>query len=197
LVITAASQVLLFQTEVGQTALVDQWERIAVALGQSVDDTRYAELRSLSESGPVYGLATALVSGPILTFSLAAVVFLVFRPPRDRTVSYSQVIAVVAHASVILAIRQVVAAPVSFAREATGSATSLGLWFPALDTASFIGRFVGALDVLIVWWVVLLAVGVGILYGRHMRTLAVVFLGIYAGVALLLAGIMTALGGTA
>jgi hypothetical protein len=38
---------------------------------------------------------------------------------------------------------------------------------------------------------------VAILYGRQARPLAAAFLGIYAGLALLLAATMTALGGTA
>jgi hypothetical protein len=196
-VVTATSQALLFQTEVGQVALVDQWERTALAFGQNIDDARYGELQVLSRSGALYGVATALASGPVLTAALATVIFLVFRPRGDRRVSFSQVLAVIAHASVILAIRQLVSVPVTFSREATGGATSLGLWFSALDTASFAGRFVGALDVFVIWWVVLLAIGVGVLYGRQARSMAAAFLGVYAGLALLLAGTMTALGGTA
>ena len=195
--VTAASQALLYQTEVGQVALVDQWERTALAFGQDIDDERYAELQAYSRSGPLYGVATALANGPVLTVALAGVIFLMFRPRGGRRVSLSQVLAVTAHASVVLALRQVVSVPVSYAREATGGATSLGLWFPALDVASFAGRFVGALDVFVIWWVVLLAIGVGILYGRQGRALAAAFLGVYTGVALLLAVTMTALGGTA
>jgi len=195
-VVTAMSQAALFQTEVGRTALVDQWERTALAFGQPVDDARYADLQALSGAGPLYGVATALISGPLFTVVIAAVIALVFRR-SDRVVSFSQVLAVVAHASVILAIRLLVSAPVSYAREATGGATSLGLWFPALDAASFGGRFVGALDVFVLWWVVLLAIGVGVLYGRQARSVAAAFLGVYVGVALLLAVTMTALGGTA
>ena len=195
-VVTAASQVLLFQTEVGQVALVDQWERTALAFGQPVDDARYAQLQALSADGPLYGIVTALAGGPVLTLVIAAVIALVFRPRGDRAVSFSQVLAVVAHASVILAIRELVAVPVSYAREATGGATSLGLWFSALDASSFAGRFVGTLDVFILWWVVLLAVGVGVLYGRQTRSVTVAFLGVYGGLALLLAVTMTALGGT-
>jgi hypothetical protein len=196
-VVTAASQALLYQTEVGQVALVDQWERTALAFGQDVDDARYAELQALSRSGPLYGVATALASGPVLTVAIAMVVFLTFRPRGDRPVSFSQVLAVTAYASVILALRQLVSIPVSVAREATGGATSLGLWFPALDAASVGGRFVGALDIFVVWWVILLAMGVGILYQRQGRTLAAALLGAYVGVALLMAVTMTALGGAA
>ena len=131
------------------------------------------------------------------TVAMAALIFGVFRGKGGRTVSYSQVLAVMAHASVILAIRQIVAAPVSFARETTASATSLGVWFPALDQASPLARFVGAVDVFVIWWVVLVALGVAVLYERQARRLAAAFLGVYAGVALLLAATMTALGGTA
>jgi hypothetical protein len=194
-VVTAASQALLFQTEVGQVALVDQWERTSLAFGRPVDDASYADMQALSASGPLYGVAMSLASGPVLTVALAAVIALVFRSRGDRNVSFSQVLAVIAHASVILALRQLVSAPVSYARETIGGATSLGLLFPALDAGSFAGRFVGTLDVFVLWWVVLLGVGVGILYERRARSVAVAFLGVYAGLALLLAATMTALGG--
>jgi hypothetical protein len=195
-VVTAAAQALLFRTDVGQLALVDQWERTALAFGRTVDDARYGELQELSRSGPLYGVALAVATGPLLTLLIAGVVFLAFRPGGGSTVSFTQVLAVVAHASVILAIRQLVSVPVSFAREATGAATSLGLWLPALDTASFAGRVVSALDVFVMWWIVLLAIGIGVLYRRRARPLAATFLGVYAGLALLLAVTMTALGGT-
>jgi hypothetical protein len=194
---TGASQAVWLATDVGRTALVDQWERTALAFGQDVDDARYAQLQTLSASGPLYGVAMALLYGPVLTVVVAALVFVVFRGKAHRAVSYSQVLSVIAHASVILAMRQIAAAPVSFVRETTTSATSLGAWFPALDAASAVGRFVAALDVFVLWWVILLALGVAVLYERHARPLAATFLGVYAGVALLLAATMTVLGGTA
>jgi Yip1 domain len=194
---TAASQAMLYATEVGQVALVDQWEQMALAFGQDVDDARYADFQALSQNGALYGVVMAVVSGPVLTVAVAGLIFAVFRGKGDRTVSYPQVLSVMAHASVILAIRQLLGAPVSYARETTASATSLGVWFPSLYQASPIARLVGALDVFVMWWVVLLALGVAVLYERQARPLAAAFLGVYAGVALLLAATMTALGGTA
>jgi hypothetical protein len=193
----ATGQAIVLATDVGRTALVDQWERTVLSFGQDVDDARYAEFQSLSGTGPLYAVAMALIYGPVLTVAVASLVFVMFRGRTDRVVSYSQVLSVIAHASVILAIRQVLAAPISYLRETTASATSLGAWFPALDAVSAVGRFVGALDVFVLWWVVLLALGVAALYERRARPLAVTFLGVYAGVALLLAATMTALGGTA
>jgi hypothetical protein len=192
----AAGQAIVLATDVGRTALVDQWERAALAFGQDVDDGKYAQFQTFARSGPVYGLAMALIYGPVITLAVASLVFVLFRGGRDRAVSYSQVLSVMSHAGVILAIRQIVAAPISYLRETTASATSLVVWFPALDAASAVGRFVGAFDLFVLWWVVLLAVGVAVLYERRVRPLAVTFLGVYAGVALLLAATMTVLGGT-
>jgi hypothetical protein len=192
----ATSQAVLFATGVGKLALVDQWERTALAFGQDVDDARYAGFHALSQHGPLYGAATAILTGPVLTVALAALVFAVFRGKGDRTVSYSQVLSVMAHASVIPAIRQILGAPISYARETTSSATSLGVWLPTLDQASPVARFMSALDFFVLWWVVLVAVGVSVLYGRRARPLAAAFVGVYAGLALLLAATMTALGGT-
>lgn len=201
--VTGASRAVFFATEVGQVALVDEWERTALSFGQAVDDSRYAQFQALSQNGPMYGVATALANGPVLTFATAAVVFLAFRRGPEgeavpgQAVSFSQVLSVLAHASVILAIRQVVSVPISYARETTASATSLGVWFPTLDATAPIARFVGALDMFVIWWVVVVALGVAVLYQRRAASMTAAFLGVYAGVALVMAVTMTALGGTA
>ena len=71
-------------------------------LGQPVDDARYAEFQALSGIGPLYGVATALVGGPVLTLVLASVIALCSGPgvtgPFVLTGAYRG-----AHASVILA----------------------------------------------------------------------------------------------
>jgi Yip1 domain len=186
-VAAAASQALWLTTERGQLALVDQWERTALAFGQDVDDARYEQFHAFSRNGAFYGVASAVLGGPVLTIAVAAVVFLLFRPVTAEAVSFIQVLSVVVYASVILTLRQVIAAPISFANESTTSATSLGGWFRTMDEASPVARFFGAIDLFVVWWVVVLAVGVAVLYRRQARTVT----------ALLLAVAMTVLGGTA
>jgi hypothetical protein len=189
------SRVALFETPVGRQALVDEWERTALAFGQDVDDARYAELRRMSAQAPLYGVAAAVLNGPVLSLAVAAGVYLLFGR-RSGLASLTQVCAVAVHASVPLTLRQIVAAPVSYLSETTASATSVGAWFQSLNEASPVARFVGVLDVFVIWWVVLLAIGVGVLYHRNPRGLAATFLGAYAGLALLLAGTMAVLGGT-
>jgi len=89
----------------------------------------------------------------------------------------------------------VLSAPVAYAREALASPTALGVWFPGLDEGSGIARLLGMLDLFVVWWAVVLAMGVGALYDRPARGLAIRFIGIYAGAATLLALGLAAAGG--
>jgi hypothetical protein len=105
-------------------------------------------------------------------------------------------LAVVANASVILMLRELIAAPLSYVRESLTSPASLALVVSGLDEASPIARFFGTIDVFALWWVVVLAIGTGIAWRVRARRLAVVFLGVYLGVALILAGAMASLGGT-
>ena len=51
-----------YATPVGRQALVDQWERTAIAFGQPVDDARYAEFQDLSGHGAAYAALTTLVT---------------------------------------------------------------------------------------------------------------------------------------
>ena len=57
--------IAFLRTDVGQQALVDQWERTATAFGQPVDDAGYAQLEQTARSGGfeiVYAAASALAS---------------------------------------------------------------------------------------------------------------------------------------
>lgn len=190
----AVASTLLFRSEVGRLALVDQWELAAIAFGQTVDDVRYEELHRLSEYGVSYAVATALLNGPALALTVSGLLFAVFWNGR-RHVSFRRVFAVVTHAGVILTLRQVIAAPLAYSRGTTASAMSIGIWFPAFDEASTVARFLGALDLFVVWWTIVLAIGASVLYGGTSRRRAVAFVGAYVGIALAMAVAMATLGG--
>ena len=186
--VTAAAGAAVSATDVGQLALVDQWERTALAFGQAVDDTRYADLMAWSRLGPAVAAGSALLAGPGLALVVSLLVFVWLR--RVKTVSYSQVLAVVVHAGVVLAVGRLVAAPLVYARETTASATTVGAWFPSLDEASPAARFLGAIDLFTLWWAVVLGIGVAVLSGRRARTCAVWIVSVYVGLALVAAAVM-------
>jgi hypothetical protein len=186
----------VLSTEVGQLALVDQWERTAIAFGQPVDDARYAAFQQASENGVGYAALSALAGGPVLAFGISALLLGVFTGVLRGRARFSQVFAVVAHAGVILALRQLVAAPLAYSRETLASPTTLSAFFSMFDEASPLARFFGIIDIFVVWWVVALALGVSVLYRRPARPLVLAFIGAYIAVALVLALVMALAGGT-
>ena len=173
----AVSSAAVLETTVGRFALLDRWERTAVAFGESIDDSRYAAMGRASEYGSLYAAASAFATGPVLAIVLSGLLFLSFRTPASAAVTYRHVLAVVAHASVILALRQVVAAPLVYARETLASPLTLRPLFSGLDEASLPVRFASAIDLFVVWWIVVLALGISVLYRRGARGLTVRFLG--------------------
>lgn len=193
--VTAACGVAFMQTGVGQQALVDRWERTALAFGREVPDERYADLVAMSEHGAVYALITALAGGPVLSCAVAGMIFGVYSRLR-AAIRYTQVLGIVAHAGVILALQQLVAAPFNYARETLASPTTLSQLFPIFDEVSPAARFLGAIDVFVVWWVIVLAIGVALLYRRSARSIIVAFMGAYIAFAAVLAIAMAVAGGT-
>ncbi len=193
-VLPFAAAAAFLSTEVGEQALVDQWERTAIAFGQPVDDARYAEFQDLSQRGTEYAAVTSLASGPLAAIGLAALLYAVFTTALRGKASYRQVLAVVAHAGVILMLRQLVVTPANYARESLASPVTLSRFVAMVDEASPIARFLGVIDLFVVWWVMVLAIGIAVLYRRQARRLAATFVGVYVAAALVLAGVMAVLG---
>jgi len=222
--LTFLCSVGFLRTDVGRQALVDQWERTALAFGQTVDDAQYARMEETANNGGfgvMYAAVTALANGPALVFALAALLWL----GLNRTIgdsrgadpsaldtgpdtlragrragpraSFVQVLAVASYAGVILALRQVVATPIDYVRESIASPTTLVQFFDMLDEASPLARFLGVIDLFVVWWIVVLAIGISLLYQRSTRRIALVFTGAYVALALLAALAMAVSGGTA
>jgi hypothetical protein len=185
----------LFATNVGRQALVDQWENTAIAFGQPVDEARYAELVRFSEHATGYAAATSFLTGPVAALLLASVLFGWFTGVKGGTASYGQVLAVVASASAILMLRSLVAAPLHYARETMASPTTLATIFSIVDQGSMVARVFSLLDVFVLWWLVVLATGMAVLYRLRTRSLAVLFIGVYAAFALITAGVMAAVAG--
>jgi hypothetical protein len=197
LILTAASCAAtgwLLATDVGQIALVDQWERTALAFGRPVDDARYAEMQNLSRYGVPYAAAMAAVRIPVAATAIAGVLYGAFAA-RGRRATFSQALAVTAHAGVILALRDVVSAPVNYVRESLASPVTLNYFVGVLNESSPLARFFSLFDLFMLWWIVVLAIGVAVLYGMRVTQVAAGSIAIYVGIAVLLAGTMAILGG--
>jgi hypothetical protein len=197
LFVTIGCSAIVLNTDVGQLALLDRWDRTASALGQAVDNELYAGMIEASRHGVVYATVMAIVTGPVLTLGLSVLLFAAFRAPAPGAVRYRQVLAVVGHAGVILALRQVAATPLTYVRETLSSPLTMGAFFPMMDGASPAAQVLAAMDVFVIWWLVVLAVGMSVLYRRPTRRVAYVLVGAYVTLSITGAMLTMVVGGTA
>jgi hypothetical protein len=184
-VVTAFVGAMAASTDVGRTAIVDQWERSWYAFGHEVSAAEYDRLLEFSAYAPVYSAAIAVLAGPVLAGAVAILSRLLLSGRRVRP-TMAQALAVSAHAGVILAVRQVFNAPAGYIRETAANGLPLSVWVPGADAGSVLGRFLGVVDVFVLWWVVVLAIGLSVLYRRRATSMALGLIGVYiAGTGLL------------
>jgi hypothetical protein len=186
-VISAACSAGFLMTRVGELAALDQQVRQLESFGVAITDARYAQLRHVTPYRPVISAAFISIGWPILwLLSAGFVQWLGNRAGRGKA-TFAQALAVIVHASAIFAVRALIATPVNYARESLGGATSLGSVLPAFGDSTFPARLLGAVDIFVLWWVALIALGVSILY--QTRTLPIVrwMFGAYAAGAAALA----------
>jgi hypothetical protein len=174
-------------TNMGRLAALDQQVRQLESFGVEVTDPMYEQLRAIAPYRAVMSAAVIAMGWPLVWLLTAGIVHWFGRRAGRFQVTFAQVLTVIVHASAILAVREIVAAPINYAREAVGGATSLAGVMPAFGESTFPARLLGTMDIFIIWWVVLIAIGLSILY--QVRTLPIVrwFFGAYAGAAAVLA----------
>lgn len=174
-------------TPVGRLAALDQQVRQLESFGAVITDTSYDELKRVVPYRPAISAGVIAVGWPVLWLVCARFLqWLGNRAGRGQA-TFAQVLTVVVHASAIFALRELVAAPINYARESLGGATSLSMLMPAFGETTFPARLLGAVDIFVVWWLVLVAVGMSVLYRTRTLPIARWLFGAYAGGAAVLA----------
>ena len=99
------------------------------------------------------------------------------------------------HAGVISTLAQLFTGPLNYFRGAVTSATNLAVLLPMVDPKSFVGRVLGMTDLFLIWYILVLAIGLAVLYRRRTQPIALTLYGVYAAGVLVIAAVMSALGG--
>lgn len=194
ILVTATGSYVLFSTTVGQRALLDQQVKSAESFGRRVDDAAYQRLQKMAGLMPYFSAGSQIVFVPLVTTIIAGIAFGVLGALAGGNASFKQVFAVVAHSGVVIALQQFFVLPLDYARETLSSPTSLAVFVPMLDENSFPVRFLGAIDLFLIWWAVNLAIGLAVLYRRRTGPIATTLIAIYAGIGLIIAAVKSALG---
>jgi energy-converting hydrogenase Eha subunit H len=192
----AAANFALLSTEVGQQAQLDQQIRSSEAWGQRVSEEQQAKMEAMLPIVRYITAAAIIVVAPIVTFALAGLLLAVFNTALGGEATYKQVLAVNTHAGAITVIATLFTMPLNYARESLSGATNLAVFAPFLEESSLAARFLGMIDLFLVWWVVVLAIGLAVLYKRRTGPVALSLLGAYVGIAVIIAVVMRAFAGS-
>ena len=193
--IVALFNVLPMTTEEGKQAALDRQVSQMEAFGSQVDDAAYERMRKGMELAPYFTVGSILVFAPLMAVIISGILFAVFNATMGGDASFRQVFAVVVSAGAVSALSAMFTGPLNYFRGAIGSATNLGVLLPMLDETSFAGRLLGMIDLFIIWWLVVLAIGLGVLYKRRTQPVAISLLAVYAVIAICVAAVMSSFGG--
>jgi hypothetical protein len=182
-------------TEAGRQATLDQQVTTMKSFGVEVDDRMYEQMERSAARLPYTTAAFTVVLVPIMVLITAGLLFAVFNAAMGGEASFKQVFSVTAHASIVSALGAVFSGTVNYFRGDTGSIANLGALLPMLPEKSFLGNLLGTIDVFLVWYVVVLAIGLAVLYRRRTQPIAFSLLGVYAVIALCIALFKSRVGG--
>jgi hypothetical protein len=190
--IMGSATVALLSTEIGRNAVVEQQISQAEAYGRHLTQVQIDQIEKFVPYSvyvaPVFQLLF-LGAGGLLIGGLA---FAVFNAMLGGDATFKQVFAVVCHSAVVLAALSLFTTPLSYARETLSSATNLGIFLPFLDESSFLARLLGAIDLIFIWWMLSLAIGLGVLYRKRTAPIAITMFAVYVVIGMIIAAIKTA-----
>jgi hypothetical protein len=184
---------LLLSTPVGRQALVDERVRVTEALGGRVDDAAYARLQADPPVSIYLTSGGRLLLTPPVTL-LVAVGLMVLARTDGARLGFVTALAIAVHATVILALQQLVATPVHYAYESLTSPFNVAGILGVFDEGTWPARVFGTIDVFGLWWIWLLSLGLAAAAGKPGRRYFWRLLAVYVGVAALVAVVFAVLG---
>jgi Yip1-like protein len=193
--IVAVCSALPLTTDEGREAALEVQVSQMESFGMKVDDAMYEQMRGRMAFAPYTTAGFVIIIAPIVTVIIAAVFFAIFNAAMGGEASFKQVYAVVVHAGVISALQQLFTGPLNYFRGTMTSATNLAVLLPMIDEKSFAGHLLGAIDLFMIWYVMVLAIGLGVLYRRRTRPIAIGLFAVYAVIAIVIALVKSQLGG--
>lgn len=194
-ILVAVFTALPMTTEAGKEATLRSSVESMEALGMQVSDQVYEQMRGRMWFAPYQTAIGILIISPVMTVVFAGILYLVFNILMGGDRTYKQLYAVFVHAGVISTLGALFTGPLNYFRGAVTSATNLAVLLPMVDPKSFVGRVLAMTDLFLIWYLLVLAIGLAVLYRRRTQPIALTLYGVYAAGVLVIAAVMSALGG--
>ena len=191
LAMTSAAYYMILGSQDMQDAIVDQQVRAIEGRGNAVSDEQLANMERYIGYVPVGYAVGVFVLGPLFGAAIAGIFTGIFTTLMGGNGTFKQVFAVMNHAGLIPAISALfIAGMLAIGAKPVGvrpPGANLGVFLPMLEETSFLAVMLRSIDMFLLWWMVVLAIGLGVLYKRRTGPIATTFIGLYVVIALLIA----------
>jgi hypothetical protein len=191
LVMSSAAYYVILGSQDMQDAIVDQQVRAIESRGNAVSDEQLANMERFIGYLPVGYAVGVFVLGPLFGAAVAGIITGIFTTLMGGNGTFKQVFAVMNHAGIIPAFSALfVAGMLAVGAKPVGvrpPGANLGVFLPMLEETSFLAVMLRSIDMFLLWWMIILAVGLGVLYKRRTGPIATTFIGLYVVIALLIA----------
>ena len=194
-VLVAVFSALPMTTEAGKQAGIDQQVEQRRSFGIETSDRDYAQMEKMSGVMPYITLGMVVIVSPIIAVVISGILFAIFNAALGGEAAFKQVFSVFVHAGAVSALSTVFSGIVNYFRGGMGSVANVGALLPMLPERSFAANLLGTVDVFLVWYVIVLAMGLGVLYRRRTQPIAISLFVLYAVVAVVIAVIKSRAGG--
>jgi hypothetical protein len=186
-ILTGVFTALPMTTEAGKQAALEQQVEQMKSFGFPVTDQMYDQLEKGTGRMPYTTAGSIIVFTPIIGLIFAGILFAIFNAALGGEASFKQVYSTYMHSGVIGTLSAVLSGTVNYFSGRVGSVTNMGALLPMLSEKSFLSHLMGTIDIFIIWSVVVLAIGLGVLYKRRTQPIAISLLSVYAVIAIVIA----------
>ena len=191
LVMSSAAYYVILASPDMQDAIIDQQVRAMEARGNAVSDQQVANIERFIGYLPVGYAVGVFILGPLFGAAIAGIMTGIFSTLMGGNGTFKQVFAIMNHAGFIPALSALfVAGMLAAGAKPIGArppGANLGVFLPFLEETSFLAVMLRSIDMFLLWWMVVLAIGLGVLYKRRTGPIATTFIGLYIVIALLIA----------
>jgi Yip1 domain len=183
-ILTGVFAALPMTTDAGKQAALDQQVQSMQSLGFQMNDQMYDQMQKGAGRLPYTTGIGAFVFIPLVSLVFAGILFAIFNAGLGGEASFKQVYSVYMHSGVIGVVSAAVSGVVNYFSGHAGSVANLGALLPMLPEKSFVANLLGTVDLFIIWSVITLAIGLGVLYKRRTQPIAISLLSVYGVIAL-------------
>lgn len=169
-------------TDRGQAMAVDMQVREAERFsGRPLEPQARQGIEMMARFGGYTSIVSMLIVIPVVTLLFSGLYWLVFNVVLGGNAEFKQVLAVMCHSQIILAVGTLLAAPIQYAQGVMTPAGPfhLGALAAPFDPNGSAARLFGALTIVGFWQSIVSGIGMAVLYRKRPAGMIIALVGIY------------------